>query len=387
MSSPAIQTKLTELLAITTPVVSPAMAYASGGALAAEVTLAGGFGFIGVGSEPAEKLSRELATARRILNTEPTSTLRIGVGFLGWILDQNESLSKDLINLLFEQRVQAVWLSFGNNLAQWIEYIRAQSQQSGHPIFIFVVVSSPAESQRAINEWKADVIVAQGKHTPFISKQTALTHQLFNVTPSNPPTTPIPTLLTPLPRPSPGIEAGGHGASQGLPLLTLLPLILSQTSPTGPPVLGAGGLASGSHIAALLTLGASGAVLGTRFLLAEESLYTANQRAVLIAASSTQSMRTRAFDEARGSVGWPQGIDGRGIRNATVTDYENGVDISVLREKYKEAAAKDDTDRIIVWAGTGVGLMNRTQPAKDIVRELHDECLSRLNDAQNLIRA
>lgn len=345
MSSPAIQTKLTELLAITTPVVSPAMAYASGGALAAEVTLAGGFGFIGVGSEPAEKLSRELATARRILNTEPTSTLRIGVGFLGWILDQNESLSKDLINLLFEQRVQAVWLSFGNNLAQWIEYIRAQSQQSGHPIFIFVVVSSPAESQRAINEWKADVIVAQG------------------------------------------IEAGGHGASQGLPLLTLLPLILSQTSPTGPPVLGAGGLASGSHIAALLTLGASGAVLGTRFLLAEESLYTANQRAVLIAASSTQSMRTRAFDEARGSVGWPQGIDGRGIRNATVTDYENGVDISVLREKYKEAAAKDDTDRIIVWAGTGVGLMNRTQPAKDIVRELHDECLSRLNDAQNLIRA
>lgn len=50
----------------------------------------------------------------------------------------------------------------------------------------------------------------------------------------------------------------------------------------------------------------------------------------------------------------------------TVNDYDNGEDIGVLRSKFMEAARTDDTDRIIVWAGSGVGLMNKIQPAKVI---------------------
>lgn len=347
MSKPSIQTKLTELLGVTTPVVSAPMAYAAGGALAAEVSRAGGFGFIGVGSEPVEKLRRELAAARQLLDPPRDAVLPIGVGFIGWIIDQNETLSKEeLLPLIFEYRVQAIWLSFGTRLGSWVEYVRSMAQETGHDIKVFVQVSSLDQAQTAIKEWKADVIVAQG------------------------------------------IEAGGHGAGRGLPLLTLLSLILSATDPnTRPPILGAGGLADGSQLAALLTLGASGAVFGTRFLLSPQSLYTDKQREVLLAADASKSVRTMAFDEARGSTGWPEGIDGRGIRNATVDDFESGVEPSVLRAKYAEAAAKGDTERIIVWAGTGVGSMNRIQPAKDIVRELHDECLSRLNDARNLIEA
>ncbi|TEB36487.1 2-nitropropane dioxygenase [Coprinellus micaceus] len=324
------------------------MAYAAGGALAAEVSLAGGFGFIGVGSEPVEKVRKELIAVRQLLDLpRDANVLPIGVGFLGWILDQKEALSKEeLIPLIFEYRVQAIWLSFGTRLGSWIEYVRSLTQKTGHNIQVFVQVSSLDEAQTAIKEWKADVIVAQGT------------------------------------------EAGGHGASQGLPLLTLLPLILSATDPnTRPAILGAGGLADGTQLAALLTLGASGAVFGTRFLLAPQSLYTDRQRQVLLAADASKSIRTMAFDEARGSTGWPAGIDGRGIRNATVEDYESGLEASLLRDKYAAAAAKGDTDRIIVWSGTGVGSMTRIQPAKDIVRELHDDCLGRLNDARNLIKA
>ncbi|RXW23962.1 hypothetical protein EST38_g1884 [Candolleomyces aberdarensis] len=343
-STPAIRTQFTQLLDLKTPVVLPPMAFASGGVLAAEVSLAGGFGFIGSGYDTTEKLRRDLETARTVLKVGPGSPLSIGVGFLGWILDKSEANSKELLALLVEYRVKAIWLAFGDNLSSWIQFVRELNQQSGGPpILVFVQVCSFQEALTAINEWKADVVVVQG------------------------------------------IEAGGHGASYGLPLLTLLPLILANTPPNGPPIIGAGGLADGSQVAALLTLGASGAVLGTRFLLSPESLYSEAQRKVLVGADSSQSVRTMAFDNARGTVGWPKGIDGRGIRNATVDDYDKGVDTSVIRKKYEEASAKGDTDRIVVWAGTGVGSMKQILPAKDIVRELHEECLSRLRNASNLV--
>ena len=81
----------------------------------------------------------------------------------------------------------------------------------------------------------------------------------------------------------------------------------------------AGGLATGAQIAALLALGASGAVLGTRFLLCPESLYTDSQRQALIEAQSSESVRTMAFDYARNNLSWPKGVDGRGLRNGKRT--------------------------------------------------------------------
>lgn len=49
---------------------------------------------------------------------------------------------------------------------------------------------------------------------------------------------------------------------------------------------------------------------------------------------------------------------------ATVNEYENGEDIGILRSKFTEAMRTNDTDRIIVWAGSSIGLMNKIQPAK-----------------------
>lgn len=80
-------------------------------------------------------------------------------------------------------------------------------------------------------------------------------------------------------------------------------------------IVGAGGLATGAQVAELLALGAAGAVLGTRFLMTPESLYNDAQRQALAAADSTASVRTMAFDQVRGTLGWPSGVDGRGLRN------------------------------------------------------------------------
>ena len=118
-----------------------------------------------------------------------------------------------------------------------------------------------------------------------------------------------------------GTEAGGHGATSGIPILTLVSSILSVVSGTSPPILAAGGMVNGGHLAALLTLGASGAVFGTRFLLSQESLYTDLQREALLAASTSTSVRTMAFDYALDTLGWPDGIDGRALRNSLCFVY------------------------------------------------------------------
>ncbi|KAJ7814647.1 hypothetical protein B0H13DRAFT_2258183 [Mycena leptocephala] len=170
-----------------------------------------------------------------------------------------------------------------------------------------------------------------------------------------------------------GVESGGHGASYALPLLNLLPLILAAMPADSPPVLAAGGLANGGHVAAALTLGADGVVLGTRFLLAHESLYSDIQRKALVSANSEMSVRSMAWDHARGTLGWPAGVDGRGLRNSVVEDFENGVKIEALKSKFQDGIKNRDIDRMIVWAGTG-----------SIVEELHRECIEHLAAASQL---
>ena len=49
---------------------------------------------------------------------------------------------------------------------------------------------------------------------------------------------------------------------------------------------------------------------------------------------------------------------------ATVVDYENGENLALLKQKYAEGLKGGDTDRILVWAGSGVGLMNEVKPAR-----------------------
>jgi nitronate monooxygenase len=95
-----------------------------------------------------------------------------------------------------------------------------------------------------------------------------------------------------------------------------LSIIQKAIPEDGPLIVAAGGIMTGSHIAALLTAGAHGCILGTRFVVAKESYYTPSQRDVMVAAkSNTVTERTLAFDYMVGSLGWPEGIDGRALKN------------------------------------------------------------------------
>ena len=168
-----------------------------------------------------------------------------------------------------------------------------------------------------------------------------------------------------------GTESGGHGGASTPSPFTLVSEILAAlpgpqdgASPA-PPFLAAGGMAAGSQVAAYPSLGAAGAVLGTRFLLTPESAYKPAQRAALLAARGPgATVRTMALDFARGTLGWPPHIDGRGLRNRIVDDVGSGVDHATVQTQCKAATEAGDASYMVVWAGQGVSLMNEIKPVK-----------------------
>jgi nitronate monooxygenase len=357
------------------------------------VTAGGGFGFIAAGEsaiiiligrkskskhagyDSVQTLKTELKIAESALGTPSQISIPIGVGFLGWQLET----AADLLPIALEARVKAIWFAFGNNLGQWVDFVRNYDalKHDGHKTLVFAQISTAEEAQQASNEWQVDVVVAQG--LPFL---------LFG-------------FLYICLMDSKGIESGGHGYSSAPPLFTLVPSVISSLGADGPPLLAAGGLSHGEHVASLLTLGAAGAVLGTRFLLTPESLYTNAQKQALLAAKESSTVRTLAFDCARGTLGWPSGVDGRALFNDTVKDYDNDVSIDDVKKKFIDGVASGDAHRMLVWAGTAVALMTEIKSAKvshslkepspltfvlqAIMEELHQGIVERLMASSALV--
>lgn len=109
-----------------------------------------------------------------------------------------------------------------------------------------------------------------------------------------------------------GSEAGGHGGRRAT--LPFVPIVVDLAEPT--PVLAAGGIADG-RVAAVLALGAAGALIGTRFQASHEALVPAEITKAIIDGSGADTERTLVLDLARGS-GWPAKYTARVLRNAFV---------------------------------------------------------------------
>ncbi|GLB45519.1 putative nitronate monooxygenase [Lyophyllum shimeji] len=337
-----VETPLTKLLNVSLPVISAPMAFAATADLASAVTAASAFGFMGAGFLSSEELKRNFQVARKKLNIADNDPVPIGIGFIGWILDKTEVSEDPRIIATLEEKPIAIWFAFGDDLGKYISQVRAYDAQREHKTVIFVNVNSVEGARRAANEWKVDVIVAQG------------------------------------------IEAGGHGGSDAPPLISLLQAVL-QALPNGPPVVAAGGVSTGSQIAALLTMGAAGVVLGTRFLFSTECIYPPEKKELLLEAGLNATVRTLAFDEVGRTMGWPAKHDGRAISNQIIQDVNDGLDLEERLRRFDESAARGDSSRLIVWAGVGVGLTDKISSAQDIVSELKSDMYKALELASRLI--
>ena len=183
-----------------------------------------------------------------------------------------------------------------------------------------------------------------------------------------------------------GWEAGGHVRGT-VATMALLPAVVDAVAQV--PVVAAGGIADGRGLAAALALGASGAWIGTRFLASPEATIHQRYRERLLQASENDTV----YLENLFDLGWPNAPH-RVLRNRTVTEWEvagrpetgkrpgEGEIVAISKSlgpmvrygcETPSADAEGDIDALSMWAGQGVALVKKLQPAAEIVREIRDE--------------
>jgi nitronate monooxygenase len=161
-----------------------------------------------------------------------------------------------------------------------------------------------------------------------------------------------------------GAEAGGHQGSfddtddPPLALLELLPLVRRVTDL---PLIGAGGIADGTRVAAALAAGASAAQIGSALLLTPEAGTSAPQRAAL--AGDAQTALTRAFTGRRARA-----IVNRFVREHGSLAPRGYPQVHHLTAPIRAAArAAGDADGMNLLAGQAYRLAEET-PAAELVR-------------------
>ncbi|MFJ8308097.1 MULTISPECIES: nitronate monooxygenase [unclassified Streptomyces] len=171
-----------------------------------------------------------------------------------------------------------------------------------------------------------------------------------------------------------GVEAGGHQGTYrddpqtggaGIGLLTLIALVKETVRL---PIVAAGGLMRGAQIAAVLAAGADAAQLGTAFLVCPESGANVLHKQALTNPLFVRTELTRAFS----------GRPARGLVNRFMREHGPYAPAAypqvhqLTADLRKAAAGAGDAQGMALWAGQGHRLA-RDLPAGRLVEVLADE--------------
>ena len=328
LSEPALRTPLCARLGIDLPIVQAPIGRVGCPALAAAVTSAGGLGMLGLSYRETATIAKDIEETIGLTDGRP-----FGVNLLlAW--DQHERLAACLDA---GARIVSFFWSEPERLGPYVDQAHAAGALVMHTI------GSSDEARRA-TELGVDVIVAQGH------------------------------------------DAGGHvWGSVGT--LALVPVVVDAVSPV--PVIAAGGIGDGRGLAAVLALGAQAAWMGTRFVLAEESLAHPEYRARVVEAAETDAVWSAdVFDEgfhdapvrtldnstlARWrDAGSPR--PGQRPGEGEIVGYrEDGTSVSRYSFAPPVVGVTGETEAMANFAGQSVGVVKKVQPAGEIVREVTDE--------------
>jgi len=182
-----------------------------------------------------------------------------------------------------------------------------------------------------------------------------------------------------------GTEAGGHGGTRST--LPLVPAVVDIAQ--GIPVIAAGGIADGRGLAAVLALGASGALCGTTFFASNESLASENAKQAAVRGSGDDTERSSVFDIARG-LDWPSDWNLRTMRNAFTRQWSADVDglmqnIEVEKERFEASRTADDTDVAAVIVGEAADLIRSREPAQATLHRMISQAEHRLHRVGQLV--
>lgn len=160
-----------------------------------------------------------------------------------------------------------------------------------------------------------------------------------------------------------GTESGGHIGEATT--MTLVPQVADAVSI---PVIAAGGIADGRGIAAAFMLGAEAVQIGTRFVVAKESIVHENYKQRIIKAKDIDSAVT----------GRTHGHPIRCLRNKMTREYlkleQEGKSFEELEYltlgSLRKAVQEGDVNEGTVMAGQIAGMIDREQTCKEMIEEM-----------------
>jgi len=355
----ALRTELCDLLGIQLPVLQAPMSRIVTPEMVAEVARAGGLGFIpGVGMPPQE-LRRQIRRVKDLTDrpfgvnlilhpglqapTQPDDIPHERMAVIQGILDGfRERLGippgamrapsvpafvDEAFDVMLAEGVPVFSVGLGRPTPQMLARCRAQ----GTKVLVMVATVADAVEVGALG---VDALIAQGG------------------------------------------EAGGHRStwvkrtSPEMANIGTLALVPQVVDVVGVPVVAAGGIGDGRQLVAALALGASGVLMGTRFVATRESAAPAFYKQALVDRDSDQTTVTDAFT----------GLYARTLRSTFTEEYRSSgapvipvVQQGIVADITTASERQGTGDYYPLYAGQGVGMIADVPPAAEVVRTVMAE--------------
>jgi NAD(P)H-dependent flavin oxidoreductase YrpB (nitropropane dioxygenase family) len=309
-----IRTPICDLLDIEHPIALGGMGSATTPPLVAAVSRAGGLGALGCHYLTPDQIRKSTAEIRQATNKA------FGLNFL--LFDVDEAGFAAALQLR-PAVIQFAWARPEQDLKPYFD----RAHEVG--CIVTYMAGGVPEAQRAVQAG-ADIIIAQGT------------------------------------------EGGGHVSWMGS--MPLIPMVVDAVAPI--PVLAAGGFADGRGLAAALSLGADGVLLGTRFLATDESPLHPNFKQAIVDSDGHDTQLSEIPDIAAGQV-WP-GAMTRSRRNQFIERWSGRE--WALRQNRAEALARlqaarkaGDVAEGPLSMGQDAGLIHDIAAAAEIVARIARE--------------
>lgn len=343
MSPPTLQTPLCTLLGIQYPILLAGMARTSSGPLAAAVSNAGGLGTIGgLGYTPTQM--REIIHELKANLAQPDLPFgvdlalpQVGGSARKTNHDYTHGQLDELISVVIEEKARLFVSAVGVPPAHVIKRLH----EAG--ILIMNMVGHPKHARKALQAG-VDIVCAQGG------------------------------------------EGGGHTGDIATSILipAVVDVAKQYTSPlTGEPamVVAAGGIYNGRSLAAMLSFGAVGAWVGTRFVASKEAGCSELHKEAVVSAAFEDTLRTLV-------------VSGRPLR-VKMNDYIRSWEVDRPEEIKKlcdsgvtplEKDMEEDKEFDIPFLmGQVAGVIEKVQPAREILEEMVTECVQVLKTQQSYL--
>ena len=313
-----MQTRITELFGIDKPIIQAGMIWCSGWELASAVSNAGGLGLLGSGSMYPEVLIDQIKKCKKA--TQKPFGVNVPLLY--------PDIDKHIANII-DLEVPIVFTSAGNPAKY-----TARLKEAG--IKVVHVVSNLKFAQKS-QDVGVDAIVAEG------------------------------------------FEAGGHNGREETTTMCLIPMLKDKIDI---PIIAAGGIGTGSTMAAAFCLGAEAVQVGSRFVITPESSAHENfKQEVMNAKDGATELTLKELTPVRL------------LKNAFYEQikqaYNEDAGLSSLKEilgrgRAKKGMFEGNMDDGELEIGQISAYINQLKPAAAIVEEMMEGCQKTLKALQTL---